>query len=184
MPQHVIIELHDNTREMLTTSNCGPGTDYRVKWQEKWIAEKLDTGVATQQSAANPGADNNCDFTHARRALAAAGRAADLVIAELSPEAAPFQGATILLSTNWRERGRISILSDQSDHLTLEIRIGTSQNRPINTHPQEIFTMGPYSVSRPQSRSRMELVFRVIAAEYVGILDALKAHKLPGSAEP
>jgi hypothetical protein len=184
MPQQVTIELHDGTRARLTTSNCGPGTAYRVMWQDKWISEKLDTGVATQGRATNRNADNNCDFTHARRALAAAGRAAELVIAELTPEAAPFQGATILLSTNNRERGRIPILPDQSDQLSIEIRIGTSQEKPIGSHPEEVFTLSPYRVRRPQSRSRMELVFRVIAAEYEEILSALKANKLPGSAEP
>jgi len=184
MPQHVTIDLHHGTKARLTTSNCGPGTAYNVMWQDKRIAQRLDTGVATQGSALDRNADNNCDFTHARRALAAAGRAAELVIAELSPEEAPFQGATILLCTNNRERGRMSILSDEGDQLSIEIQIGTSQRKPIRSHPAKVFTHGPYTVCKPQSRSRMELVFRVIAAEREGILGVLKANKLPGSAEP
>jgi len=192
MAQHVDIELDDGTRARLTTGNLGPGTAYRVKWQGSWVTAALDTNIATRGSAANLVADNNCDFTHARRALGAAGHAAHLVIATLSPESVPFQRATIHLHThlpkhlpaNQRERGRVSILRGERNSLSIEILIGTCRSKTADAHPQALFRYGPYEVSEPESNSRMELVFRVLAAERERILNALKLHKLPGSAQP
>jgi len=184
MPQHVDIELDDGTTARLTTANLGPGTVYGVKWQGGWITEALGTDVATRGSAANLVADDNCDFTHARRALGAASCAAHLVIATLSPESAPFQRATIHLHTNQRERGRITILPGERNSLSIEILIGTCQSKTADAHPQDLFRYGPYEVSKPESNSRMELVFRVLAAERERILNALKLHKLQGSAQP
>ena len=184
MPQYVNIDLHNGPEARIKTSNCGPGTKYDVFWQGKMIAEKIDTGVATQDNAIDRIADNNCDFTHARRSIAAAGCVAELVIEELSPEEIPFQGATIVLCTNEIERGRIFILSDEADQLRIMIHIGTSKGKSIGRHPIQEFTHGPYTVRKPISRSRMELVFRVIAAERERILGVLKENKLPGSAEP
>ena len=54
----------------------------------------------------------------------------------------------------------------------------------LDSHPAQAFTHGPYTVRKLPSRSRMELVFRVIAAEREGILGVIKANKLLGSAEP
>ena len=184
MPQHVDIELDDGATTRLTTGSRGPGTVYRVKWQGRWITEALDTGVATLRSAPDPEADYNCDFTHARRALGAVGSAAQLVIAELSPESVPFQRAAVHLHTNDRERGRVSILLGESNSLSIEVLIGTRQSKTADAHPQAPYRYGPYEVCKPEADSRMELVFRVLAAERERILDALKPHKLPGTAQP
>ena len=184
MPQHVDIELDDGTTARLTTANLGPGTVYGVKWQGRWITKALDTDIATRGSAANLAADDNCDFTHARRALGAAGCAAHLAIATLSPESVPFHRATIHLHTNQRERGRVSILRGERNNLSIEILIGTCQSKTADAHPQALFRYGPYEVSKPDTTSRVELVFRVLAAERERILNALRPHKLPGSAPP
>jgi hypothetical protein len=185
MSQQVDIEFDDGTTARLATAALGPGTLYGVRWQGDWVTEELDTNVATQCGAADLAADENCDFTHARRALGAAGSAAHLVIAELPPESVPFQRATVHLHTNQRrERGRVSILRADRNSLSIEVLIGTCQDKTANAHPQALFRYGPYEVSKPKSNSRMELVFRVLAAERERILDALRPHKLPGTAQP
>jgi hypothetical protein len=181
MPQHVKIQIDNGTVEELMTSNCGPGNYYRIKWQDEWLG-KFDTGVATQQDATDPSADSICDFTHARRGLAAVGVAATAVIGKLIPETEPFQTAEIKLRTNGHERGRVLIRANDDDTLSVKIQIGTSGDSRY--HPDRIFVHGPVTVLRPEAQSRLEVVFRVLASEYTEWLAMLAKRKLPGSALP
>lgn len=180
MPQHLRFQVDETTVAELTTSNRGPGSSYRIKWQDEWLGE-FDTGVATQRDATDPSADRFCDFTHARRGLAAAGVAATAVIAKLDPETEPFQTAEIHMRTNDHDRGRITIRAND-DTLSIEIHIGTSGDS--RSHPQEKFVYGPVTMSCPDAQSRLEVVFRVLASEYIEWLAILAEHKLPGSARP
>ena len=146
MPQHLEIEIEGAcVAEMMTSHR--DGTHYDIYWSSnsgfKFHFPDFDTGIECQPSdPAKRQIDFQNDFTHARRAIAAASETAKQFLHELvkveKPKANDIEVVQIHLRTNSFDRGRVTIYPQEGETANLRIEIGTGPIRVQDAQPAQI----------------------------------------------
>jgi len=143
MPQYLEIEIGGVPAAKMKTSHRD-GTHYDVYWctnsgfQRKY--PNINTGVECQpEDQIRRKVDLQNDFTHMRRAIAAASKTAKQFLNELekveNPTPNKLEKVKIYQRTNRYDRGIITIDPQESGKANLQIEVGTGPNRPENARP-------------------------------------------------
>jgi hypothetical protein len=160
MPQHLCFTVDARSVALLSTGNLsrqGLPTTYKITWtsaeaNNEFIG-RFDTGLPCQPaSSAEAHEDLLCDFTHARRGIAAAQAAANAILdrwlESFRASGCDFKMIRIYLRTNCYDRGCVMVSEEDERALQVKLRIGTGPVRPIGANPRQ-----PWSVCYRQSVS-------------------------------
>lgn len=180
MPQFIDFVIGGERVGTLRTGNLGNSstTYYRVwwctgtGWQE---VGDFDTGIECQPcphcQPKDAETDRKCDFTHARRAVAAMALAADKICGTRPDQDTSFEGIQLHLRTNGFYRGVINIQPSDRGELTLALNIGGVTGRIPGAYPPTRFEDSKL-VAKPNC-SPLQATFQVIMSERKWLLGTL-----------
>jgi hypothetical protein len=175
MPQHLCFTVNGEFQAILTTGNLsgrGFATGYSVQWcfvdNTGTHVGDFDTGIISQPTnQAERRADFLCDFTHARRAIAAARVSAVSILetfpAEFKHDGNAFEQVCIYLRTNSFDRGSITISHETEQTYRICTQIGTGPNRPAGALPSTTSTY-EYTESTPERLSPIGIALKLLAS--------------------
>ncbi|MGB2963178.1 MAG: hypothetical protein WBB69_04250 [Anaerolineales bacterium] len=187
MPHHLEIES-DGVRvaEMMTSHLRG--THYNIYWCSNTGFHhnfpNFDTGVECQpKDPVKRQLDFLNDFTHARRAIAAASKTAKMFLSELSKVkkivASDFDIVHILLRTNCFDRGKITICPRAGEIANLRMEIGSGPIRPSNAQPTQVIEFNEVDVTTAGATSSLTLALKVLECEGPWMLKVLAENTYP-----
>lgn len=182
MPQHLNLEVDGVLTGRISTSNKG-GTLYDVCWFRpdgglELSLTDVDTGVPRQpQTPDAMERDFKNDFTHSKRAIAAATKTATRFLFEL-PKALterPLGSGRVVirLRTNKFDRGVNDLQPVQGDRVDVRVRIGTGPNRPHGALPKEVVEFTQEGIDVVDVTSSVALVLQVFASVGPSLLEQL-----------
>ena len=155
-------------------------TCYRITWcaGSGWqLVGDFDTGIECQPCPQcwpkDAETDDKCDFTHARRAIAATAAAADKICGTIPDHSTNFVGVQLHLRTNGYYRGVVSIQPYDSGKLILAVKIGGVTGRFPEARPFTSFEVSK-PVNKPNAR-QLQAAFQVITSERTWLMDNFAA---------
>lgn len=145
MPQYLYINIAGVSIAQMRTENRG-GTHYDIFWNSNQGYQEdfknRDTGVECQPSDSGEKIEDfKNDFTHARRSIAAASSTAkqflDNFLNNVNYNENNIEEVQVILKTNKRDRGKITIFPNDDQKAKLTMEIGTGPNRPQDAIPAQ-----------------------------------------------
>jgi hypothetical protein len=182
MPQFIDFVIAAARVGTLRTGNLGDSntTCYQVSWctGSGWqVVDDFDTGIECQPCQhcmpKDAESDAKCDFTHARRAIAAMAAAASKICETIQDQSTNFVGVQLHLRTNAYYRGVVSIQPSDGGELILAVKIGGVTGRFPEAYPPTSFKESK-SVVNPGA-GPLQAAFRVIESERTWLLDTLES---------
>ena len=181
MPQYLYFEIRDKRVATMQTSHLS-GTCYDIKWCRpagpKLSLPGIDTGVQCQpEDPIKRKRDFQNDFSHARRAIAAASLTAKQFLDKLAGiethRASDFEVVRIRLRTNSFDRGTITIRPQKGGTAKLHMEIGTGPERPPGAQPLQVSEFSEAGVDVGGATSPLALALQVLDSEGSWLLNAL-----------
>ncbi len=182
MPQFLEIEREGERIAVMMTGRLN-GTNYRVSWYSNMginlIIPIIDTRVECQPSdPAEQQIDFQNDFTHARRAIAAASNTARAFLDKLLNEGissdSNIDEIQIRLRTNCFDRGKITIRLQEGETANLRMEIGSGPIRYPNSQPSQGIVYNRTGINPDEQTSSLTLALQILDSTGSWMLEKLE----------